>query len=294
MPVLGVLLAGGLLAAGLPAARALRARRDGDDCECLSWSGVFMRSGALCGDGHEFSFTYRHWTPSWLAHTLFYHELCEEFYHKLDDNSCTNKLQDNAWYNDQWCYVAKECPDAVPANGSNVVWLKTCKQGVDNLMRDKTPEELHQLAKEFGLNMGVLVKEAYQIESNVANWSMIEPLYHDDATISLAQTTESASSLIRGNTAGITQSSGNFSELAKSRVDATALSALEELQASGQAYVLESNTGRAPFAIVKGQRAFVVEKDPENYREGFPWTYTKFRCIRNCGEPAPPGVVYTH
>jgi len=294
MPVLGVLLAGGLLAAGLPAAGALRARRDGDDCECLSWAGVFTRHGALCGDGHEFSFVYKFGTPSWLAHTLFYHEICREFYHKLDDNSCMNKLLDNEWYNDQWCYVAKECPDAVPTNGSTIIGMKTCKPGVDSFMRDKTPEELHELAKEFGLSMGILVKEAYQTESRVANWSMIEPLYHDDATISLAQFNESASSLIQGNTAAIKRSSGDFSELAKSRVDADALSKLRELQASGQAFVLDSNNGRAPFAIIKGQRAFVLEKDPDNYREGFPSTYTKFRCIRNCGPPATPGVIYTH
>jgi len=231
----------------------LRTKKE-DNCECLNWYNVYKRLGAKCGDGHELSFAYKQGFVPWLAHLMYHREFCYDFYQRIDDNACMNILMTNEpgqWYNNQWCYVPKECPQATPVNSSNIVGAKICEPGKDKLMRDYTPEQLTDMAKEFNLNIGHVMKMAYPTEWE-ARWPNVQALYRNDSAIALAAVNQSV------------------------------VSRLHYLQSTGAGYVLDSDNQRAPFAVIRGGKTYMVEKDEANYMEGHPWTFTKWKCISNC------------
>jgi len=242
------------LTSGAVLASAIRTRRDDDPCECLNWEQVYKRNGAKCGDGHELSFVLRTGMVDWLARLMYNVEFCYNFFMRIDDNPCVNMVMDNQpgeWYNNQWCYVSKECPTSTHLNTSSLLNAKICEPGRDKMLRDQTPFELREMAKEHDLSIGLLMKMAYPVEGE-ARWPSVEALFRNDSAVALAS------------------------------VNASALARLRYLQSTGAGYVLDSDKGRAPFGVIKGGKTYLIEKDEVNRQETHPWTHTNFKCLSNC------------
>jgi len=242
------------LASSAVLSSAIMATKREDPCECLNWKQVYKRNGAKCGDGHEFSFALRTGMLPWLAKLMYSVEFCYNFFMRIDDNPCVNMVFDNApgeWWNSQWCYVAKECAIATPLNSSNILAAKICEPGKDKLMRDSTPWQLREMAREHDLSIGAVMKFAYPIETQ-AKWPTVEALFRNTSEVALAQ------------------------------VNASAAARLRYLQSTGAGFVLDSEKGRAPFGVIKGGKTYLVTKDEVNRHENHPWTHTNFECLHDC------------
>jgi len=223
-------------------------------CECLNWAVVYKKKGAICGQGHELSFQITTGTTPWLAKIMHGEDVCHNFFHRINDNSCMNVVMANdpdKWYSGQWCYVSKECPQAQPTNGSSLVAAKLCTPGVDPMLRDRSPEELHRWANGNNLDMGLVVRMAYPVESE-AKWPLVKAYF------------------------------GQESDVASKAVNASVLAKLKALQESGRPIVLDSHNRHLPYAVVTGSKAFLLEKDAVNMVSGQPFTFTSWKCVKGC------------
>jgi len=97
-------------------------------------------------------------------------DLCRDFIMKFEDNSCMNEFSPgtmSSFRPDQYCMVDKACErgeiDMPSLAGKNGNWIrrKRCKAGEDNMLKEKTMQELVDLANQHKVDLGVLTRLSY-------------------------------------------------------------------------------------------------------------------------------------
>jgi len=225
---------GSTLATALHAQVSSQLRREQDPCACRNFRNtytaqLFEQPWARCGQGHELAQPLA--VGSTLSALLARVDYCMKFYELLDSNACVNLRHNNEpgrWDSGQWCYVSSQCRSASPANGTWAIFVKLCKEGEDEMLREKTPDELFQFwkAQKMPLSLGFLAKMAYPVETAVTV-DMTKAFYGmpDTADIKLYQS-ESA--------------------------------ALARLQDSGKPVVIDAK--KPPYGLLHGQRFYLLHE----------------------------------
>jgi len=189
-----------LVGAFLSATYALKTEPWGS-CECLDWKEVYGMKLVECGQGMEFvRYTKPHLIDSassqylvqpklayenvsewlewindkktYLTYFQFWRrlreEICQGSLTQISDNSCVRVTPDGypmQWYGQSWCYVEKNCTEAAPVPTSGYA-VKFCKEGIDNFLGEKTPEEIVKLGKREEVKRpGFFFKLAYPSET---------------------------------------------------------------------------------------------------------------------------------
>lgn len=163
-----------------------------DSCACLSWQEVYMMGSAKCGDAFEFP-TISQWKHAVNGHLLDVNanfpstaaewmtsydkaqgsdvldsEYCDGMFLKMHGNTCVKVASDNdatQWYGKSWCYVSSECQNL---NGgvrveNKVVSAKFCIEGEDEMLSEKSPEQLMKWVNDQRLapKLALVVKMGY-------------------------------------------------------------------------------------------------------------------------------------
>lgn len=260
----------------LVSASAVVLKSDDDNCRCLTWSDVYYAFGVKCGQGPE-----RQAGEVWstitdlrLKHMPLYNnialEICDEFFMRwpLNNNYCTNfdMMDVNTT---QWCYTSSACKDlgGGKAVTSGVSW-KTCKVGDDELLRDRTPEQLiafNQMSHEQSI--GYLVRQAYTVspyflEGSKDLWLDVKEFF---------------------------QGPENRTSFTSKRPDAAAR--LQAIVDSKQPTIIDWEVGGSPpFYLVQGEKMFKVSYVEHVGGEGMGYyakgmmkgLHTKIKCITGC------------
>lgn len=189
-------------------------------CNCLPWRDAYRRAGSSCGQANEL-WTQRSPKPPMKK------EFCTDFYERITWTSCTNINFHNR-ATKQWCYVSSRCKSlnggkSIP--NTEISW-KTCTKGEDDLLVEKTPEQLHVLAMRNDLNVGLVVKMAYPREW--WRWNKVAYLF-----------------------APLGREKGERADLDRKNL----LAAVE----SGRPMVLDSFNGHPPFVFVVNRTAYEVK-----------------------------------
>jgi len=189
----------GLLLLPLYASAALALkRRSGlaaDSCACLSWRETYASGKVACGDAFEFTsaayfinttmggnggsnpdaiyqpfLSPKGWMASGLGNMVrdhFYGQYCEDVFMKMPSSTCVKvapATNPYMWYGKSWCYVSSECQSL--QGGVTVtptVSAKICDSSTDDIMGDKSPQEIIDLftADGHAPGIGYLVSMAY-------------------------------------------------------------------------------------------------------------------------------------
>lgn len=138
-------------------------------CACLNFKSVYKQNLTTCGEGYELTSASaglgqpKHWSE---LPTDRYWELCTSFYKEYDESACTNT--DSRTGSKQWCYVSPACDysDSFAIPNSPAVKGKICsKEHGDDVLADKTPEELNAIASKLDVWLDLLAHMAYPIAS---------------------------------------------------------------------------------------------------------------------------------
>jgi len=229
------------------------------ECECLNWKHVYSRGAIPCGSGRE----YEHKViegdvPFWVPQMFQVTEVCHNFFLRIDDNVCVNRLHDRYMHHyrpQQWCYVLADCTGSGTVEtldqGNKQVRIKWCdpKHG-DNMLWDYTPEELFRFAADHDLDTAQLAKMAYRIERE-ATWENAKGGWGQTETVALAKSSTRMQKLV------------NY---------------IKEID---QYVVLDSDNQHPPFGIVKGSKAWEINPDPHPDRRA-PNTFSQWGCVANC------------
>lgn len=161
-----------LLAAPASQAVSLQSHRAGEDsCACIPWTDVYESEGVSCGQGKELKMFGMEGNKD-AKHALpeeMYGEFCSRFFMKSRHNSCYNVEFGPSDH--QWCYVPASC-GGKPVEGTKVAVHECSKEGGDDLMREKQPEELDKMAMTSGLEIGLFGKMSYA--KSELKWSEVE------------------------------------------------------------------------------------------------------------------------
>lgn len=158
----------------VPAARAvsLQAHRAGEgSCACIPWADAYTSEGGTCGAGKELKLfgMENNKMAKFALPAAMYDEFCTRFYMRSRHNSCYNPTFGPS--EKQWCYVPSGC-GGKPVEGTKMEVHECSKEAGDSLMRDKTPEELNQMALKSDLEIGLFGKMSYA--KNNLKWSEVE------------------------------------------------------------------------------------------------------------------------
>lgn len=171
---------------------AVTLRPPTDKCACLPWKDVYRNTGAVnsvrpitCGEGAEFSYEITRSGRPWRIVTKdpTGDEVCSQFYKRLPGNACMNAnftiTDTDALEQRQWCWVSAGCHflngGAVPLEKwknltlpemQTLVGWKYCTACEDELMAEKTVEELQNLQAAADLDLALLVKMSYPTFNN--------------------------------------------------------------------------------------------------------------------------------
>jgi len=242
------------------------------DCACLNWKKVYERGAIPCGAGREHEHkVIEHDIPFWISQRFLVGEVCHNFFLRIDDNVCVNRLQDrykNHMRPQQWCYVLAECTgsgtiDTLQAN--TPVRIKWCdpRKG-DDMLWEYTPEELFKFALDNDLDPAQAAKFAYRVERE-ATWDAVKGQW--------------------GQTSNI-----DFSSLG-SRMQRV----VNFIKDVDQYVVLDSKDRHPPFGIVKGNKAWQISPDPKPDRRA-PNTFSQWGCVADCedGKVKAPQIGWNH
>jgi len=241
-----------------------------DPCTCVNWKQAYATKGALCGGGHEMFHETRKGRPIWMARMKMGLEFCEFFYKRINENFCLNLDHVNepdAWYGGQWCYVSEQCKSAAPSNRTGSLRVKLCTEGKDNMLRDKSPEEVIEWARKNDFETGTVLKFAYPVERK-AMWPLVK-----DAFMAPTDLTVIPNPLeLMNNPVG---------KAALRESTETAHSRLGEIIASNKPVVLDSHEGTPPFAVIRGDMVHLVTYDhsPDFHHLG---SLTEIKCVAGC------------
>lgn len=191
-----------------------------DPCECLKWKDLYKPvpwpnntdtwPRLVCGEALEWmgmsgepdgtsDLALAFYAPTWMG--FQYHEFCDSFYHRMDNNYCVNtgmfEYGETGRRASQWCVVSSECTELNggqrisdkttfyhgPALLSSMIqypwWRnfwdsvvpkkrvprdvswKLCTKEKDNMLRYKDPLEVMELAKSMDSVIGYVTKMAY-------------------------------------------------------------------------------------------------------------------------------------
>lgn len=163
---------------------------DRNACECLNLKEVYTspQYNTPCGSGHELDWITKYAPPS-IKKTLE-QEICPFFFERLDTAACVEAAFGHNT-RDSWCFVSPQCQPADLAHDTASVKVKRCVAGKDERLVDKTPDELWTMAKEYNVDVGLMIKWAYPVFSETqgeAHWPAIQaaigvrPTHHGNMT----------------------------------------------------------------------------------------------------------------
>eukprot|EP00747_Dinoflagellata_sp_TGD_P147252 gnl/TRDRNA2_/TRDRNA2_176792_c0_seq2.p1 gnl/TRDRNA2_/TRDRNA2_176792_c0~~gnl/TRDRNA2_/TRDRNA2_176792_c0_seq2.p1 ORF type:complete len:934 (-),score=220.99 gnl/TRDRNA2_/TRDRNA2_176792_c0_seq2:221-3022(-) len=152
-------------------------------CVCRNWKEVYANAneGAICGKANELFFDHgsHHPSPRQMKEAKDKHKevYCSQFFERLDSNMCLNVNvgEDKG----QWCYVDKACTElngGMSTSGSPS-W-KMCDEEMDMRSRERTPEELADLAIASDVDLGLLHKMSYPLMTGKGlYWEDVQSLW---------------------------------------------------------------------------------------------------------------------
>lgn len=131
-------------------------------CACLNWSTVYASHEGMCREGRGL--------PMATGIQGLQEQMCSDLFQKLNASFCVNRYGGEG-SGGQWCYVRKECatysgfaPGGVERYVGEPLAIKTCTTDRDSLLRQRSPEELLQLARTLGLDERLLARIAYPVQ----------------------------------------------------------------------------------------------------------------------------------
>lgn len=140
-------------------------------CACLSWADLYSSKRASCGDGLGFEQRSLAAASSPSTGAKGSEDLCAGFFGRLNESSCVNDRVDGG--SGQWCYVSADCvfngnhaPGGLHRVAGRSVARKECLEDHDPVLSDRNPEELFQMGRSAGIDLGLLVRMAYQLEAS--------------------------------------------------------------------------------------------------------------------------------
>lgn len=234
--------------------RVAASTREHDYCECLGWWDTYNVFGIQCGWGLEYVTLLKHGVSMEKAGKLLGDQVCTNFLKRFPDDSpmyCVNVDQANTpeWNGQQWCYTSAWCQNKT-GNGKNItagVGWKTCTPGVDDMLRDRTPEQLIEIAEKYDMDVGLLAKMAYPVWQG-DKWPAVAPFW--------PKAGRSGGSI--SPTAAMTLLSVEVSQT--QRLSAELESRMRQVVSNGTAMVFDSANTRPPFAIVFGSKLYEVQQ----------------------------------
>lgn len=134
-----------------------------DVCICKNWKSAYKHETATCGKAKEYFRADKNGPELYRTDIAKVQtNLCASTFQRLDSTDCVNV---NIGEDDgTWCYTDPLCQDL---NGGGRVpgqlsWKKCRTHSLtDKRLRDKTPEELEDFAKQVDLELAGLVRLAY-------------------------------------------------------------------------------------------------------------------------------------
>lgn len=150
--------------------------RDDEECGCLNWKDAYGPDfGAVCGDTglefHEILEMNKSETKELrrIAHGLLGGTWCDRVFKRLDGNFCVNAdyrshdMESAEWYHHQWCYVSTNCWSANSYGTEGATVRHKLCDSKDDLLVEKSPEELALLAASQGLDLWKFAHFAYNM-----------------------------------------------------------------------------------------------------------------------------------
>jgi len=164
----------------------LGANSGAGDCGCLNWAETFYKRKAYCGRAMELYFLTKNGFNTGYAATEpitgLPHKVCWDFFANFISNACVNVdllpfPADNET-GKQWCYVRQDCQElnggrfATNAAGfQEAAWSnnagasfshwKYCEAGQDDMLKEKTVQEIIDLAESSDVSVSRLLRLAY-------------------------------------------------------------------------------------------------------------------------------------
>lgn len=227
---------------GLPAAQALNVhsvRSDDNKCACLPWVDVYTSKGVTCGQGKELKLFGMEGNKNAKAElpAAMYDEFCTRFFMHSYHNSCYNPAFGPS--SQQWCYVPEGCGGKA-VEGSQVEMHECSKEAGDDLLRNKTPEELDQMALTSNLEIGLFGKMSYT--KHDLRWSQVEGASSLTAdNMKAAHTMESYYGLKWNGPAAVSPEHRQ---------------ALEAAIASGDATIFDTDNGHGGGTLILGSKIY--------------------------------------
>lgn len=185
---------------------------------------------------------------------------CTRFYEKLSDNFCV-QLHYGQMRTDQWCYVSPACESL---NGGEVVesvkW-KRCEPGRDRMLSKMSPEKVYEVALATDTEAGVLLKMAYPVFKAHVTWSLAKLCV----------------------------------EYPNEPIEQCNL--VKQVQASEEPMVFDTKTGKMPFGVIFGKKAYEVHFTRQFMSDAI-WhpetigaaigNITEYACVVGCSSSPKP------
>jgi hypothetical protein len=231
-------------------------------CSCLEWKDAYYHVpyNLQCGSGFEFAFLDNQKEMPVQPILDAYNEnlgMCVLFFKRIEGNSCINV---NMGYDyGQWCYVmSSECSEL---NGGQVMEAnpllstKKCKQGEDRMLRDLSPKELSDKARQEDLDLGLLMKMSYVLWDH-GTWDEVETFW------------------------GFGEKSMN--DFAK-EYDGELLYKVKGIADDGIPYVYDvTENHHPPHRVTVGMTVYSVEPNPNLGNLYHPGQWNVLKCLTNC------------
>lgn len=205
-------------------------------CSCLNWKEMYNSGQATCSHGHleglEQPAAMREALVGLSPAQALDAQLCDRFLTQIDDNVCLNVNlgQTGNEPSSQWCYVSPECQRGVPANSTGGMLLKQCSAEQDTMLREKSPEELFSFALTKGISPAISMKTAYPVEKGLLPLR-VRAFFGLEPNVRIAAPRPAV------------------------------LARIKELREGAGPVVLDSLDSLPPFAVLQGQKTFLVEHD---------------------------------
>jgi len=276
---------------------------NGNDCACMSWTELYYNRKAYCGRANELYFLSKNgFNPGYAATeplTGLPHKVCWDFFSNFNSTACVNvdllPFPTDEQSGKQWCYVSNNCAELnggkAATNGQGfqqAAWnnlegtalsnWKYCRSGVDDLLKDKSVQDIDALSKSSDVSVSRLVRFAYPA---------VEIMY-SEAAYFYEQLNEAykAGRSLEEMVNLVPVLSGGWDADAEAKE-----TKLRQIALSGQPHVLDSPGHSDEFHVVAGRavyRVYRIEDGDMAYLGGHFSKEFLLDCLLGCAQSSEP------